>query len=227
LSGKKKKNTNNLQGREEFNSARQAIHKYQSKMNRDKKRKKKRNLLPNMFELNATFIQNVLKEAGVPLTLHDLRKKDICATQFRFGDYWFRKIDVSNTVRTNQTLRDKRRCKTFDKENDDYERCFESQATILLEEACPDPSVPVFLATDWDEFAIYMCKNHRLDGNEKNENALSMTALITTIQALSEPPHSKGKNFLTIQLPMSISKMWIYRLNLARNAVGLGSFGVE
>jgi hypothetical protein len=126
-----------------------------------------------MFELNATFIQNVLKEAGVPLTLHDLRKKDICATQFRFGDYWFHKIDESNTVRTNQTLRDKRRCKTFDKENDNYERCFESQATILSEEACPDPSVPVYLATDWDEFAPYMCKNHRLVEMRKTKTTMA------------------------------------------------------
>ncbi|KAL3906801.1 MAG: hypothetical protein SGILL_009128 [Bacillariaceae sp.] len=122
-------------------------------------------LLSEYLQLNGTFIQQILEtttttgsRGGGVTFLNDLLTTNICSMQFRFGDYWFRGGDSP------KTLKDKRLCKEFDKGNnytiDQQEKCFMQQAEVLLTEACPDPLVPVYLATDWEEFAHYMCKNH-------------------------------------------------------------------
>jgi hypothetical protein len=113
-----------------------------------------REKLPEIFDLNGTHIRYILKESGSLVSLEDLLHENLCAMQFRFGDYWFRENG------SERALRDKRLCKDYDKYSNETTKCFQQQAEILLEEACPDPTVPVYLATDWEEFAQYICQHY-------------------------------------------------------------------
>jgi hypothetical protein len=126
--------------------------------------RKNRPVLPEMFELNATYIRYILKESGSLVSLENLMDEDLCAMQFRFGDYWFRENG------SERALRDKRLCKEYDKKSNETVKCFEQQAEILLREACPDPVVPVYLATDWEEFAHYICKHYQRNTVSNDEN---------------------------------------------------------
>jgi hypothetical protein len=119
-----------------------------------------RKRFPEMFELNGTHIDYVLQQSGSLVTLEQLTTTDICAMQFRFGDYWFRNSSLE------RYSKDKRLCKELDKESNQTFQCFEHQADILLNEACPNASIPVYLATDWEEFAHYMCEHHQKSDGE-------------------------------------------------------------
>ncbi|KAG7356103.1 hypothetical protein IV203_000789 [Nitzschia inconspicua] len=120
---------------------------------------------PELFHLNATHIKYILQESGSLVTMEDLIKNDICAMQFRFGDYWFRDND------SDRTWKDKRLCKDFDKKGNETYQCFEQQVDILMMEACPDPSVPVYLATDWEYFAHYVCDHYQKQSGGSNVTA--------------------------------------------------------
>ena len=120
----------------------------------------------NMFELNSTFIKYIMERAGTSMTLEQLVSfasstlstssshlsptDGICAVQIRFGDYW-----------TRNTEKDQRLCPSLDRTVDGHRwMCFEEQVDELLNRACPDPSVPIYVATDWNEFTNYLCTNY-------------------------------------------------------------------
>lgn len=155
----------------EMTIARETIQQHRSKM-------------PELFQLNATFIRYILKNTNSILSLEDLLTKDICVMQFRFGDYWIRKN------KSQKALKDKRLCIDYVKwddvminstsdsnTNNMTNLCFEEQAEILLGEACPDPGIPVYLATDWEDFSDYVCEHYHtnIDTSHPDNHSLAPT----------------------------------------------------
>jgi hypothetical protein len=105
---------------------------------------------PSLLELNATFADQIFVLAGVSFTLKDLRTSS-CAVQVRFGDAFIR--DPTDSRHSSQA----RACKDHDRNG---ASCF---ATIAKEvrKLCPNPRVPIYLATDFPEFTRYFCSREQ------------------------------------------------------------------
>ena len=151
-----------------------AIEDYQSAFLEQKQNSSLLPLLPNIFELNASFVGRVMGGAEAPIEVKDLMPSktnntggadgrcnhpSVCAIQCRFGDYWTR-----SRHQVQKDNKDKRLCHHYEKHEDGArEQCFAEEAAIILSKACPDPSIPIYLATDWGGFARYMCEEHRVN----------------------------------------------------------------
>jgi hypothetical protein len=104
---------------------------------------------PSLLELNATFVDQIFASAGVSFTLKDLRTSS-CAVQIRFGDSFTRDPSVVKK-------KEGRACKDLDKNGSS---CFDKIAE-QVRELCPDPRVPIYLATDFPKFTRYFCSKEQ------------------------------------------------------------------
>jgi len=106
-------------------------------------------LFQQTLKLNATFIDHVFEQAGAPHRLHDLQSHS-CAVHVRFGDPFFRPIVKE---------KDRRFCgKTV--KGATLDACFSEAARRIDQLACPNRSVPLYLATDMANFSKYFCDLH-------------------------------------------------------------------
>jgi hypothetical protein len=105
---------------------------------------------PSLLELNATFVDQIFALAGVSFTLKDLRTSS-CAVQIRFGDAYIR--DPTDSRHSKQA----RACKDSDRNG---ASCFDKIADRVLK-LCPNPRVPIYLATDFPEFTRYFCSREQ------------------------------------------------------------------
>jgi hypothetical protein len=110
----------------------------------------KGNNFPTALQLNATFVDEVFVAAGASFTLEDL-KRSSCAVHVRFGDFYFRD---SHTEAGKAKLAKQRRVACEDPKN--VSACFE-RVTEMVRDKCPDPDVPIYVATDLSNFTRYFC----------------------------------------------------------------------
>jgi hypothetical protein len=136
----------------------------------------------NLLELNSTFVKEILAQSD--LTLTDVQSS--CAVHARFGDYFFREL----TEKWDSFYRGfykgefpRNLCK---KSYMDESKCFREVAD-LIRRKCPDPKVPVYLATDLPKFFSYFVSQEPtrtvLLANEAN--ATSTMTHIDDIKELS------------------------------------------
>lgn len=116
-------------------------------------------LMQSLLQLNATYVDEVFAFAGASFTLEDL-KRSSCAVHVRFGDFYFRE---SPTEAGKKKLKKQRRaCKN----SKNVSACFD-QVVGMVREKCPDPDVPIYVATDLSNFTRYFC------AKEQNRTILS------------------------------------------------------
>jgi hypothetical protein len=115
------------------------------------KRVVKGNSFPTLLQLNATFVDEVFVAAGASFTLEDL-KRSSCAVHVRFGDFYFRDSDTE--AGKAKLEKEQRACK--DPKN--VSACFE-RLIEMVRDKCPDPDVPIYVATDFSNFTRYFCSN--------------------------------------------------------------------
>jgi hypothetical protein len=106
---------------------------------------------PSLLELNATFVDEIFALTGVSFTLKDLRTAS-CAVQIRFGDAFFRE---KSTINRGASI--VRACQDPDRNGSS---CFDDLAG-QVRKLCPNPRVPIYLATDFPEFTRHFCSKER------------------------------------------------------------------
>jgi hypothetical protein len=194
-----------------------------------------------MFQLNATFVQHIMEQAGAVVTLRDLLTKKFCANHVRFGDYWTR--DKKKMSNNNQ--KDKRLCDGFNNEYSDdeqniidREQCFQQQADHLLREACRDNSVPFYLATDWQDFTQHMCDRYNTNKiiikniSHSNEHRFLRRSKHRTFWSKCPPPSSQnatsstlphGKHIMDVNLKSQSGMVALYDMITDWTALVLGN----
>jgi hypothetical protein len=115
---------------------------------------------PSLMELNATFVEEVFASVGAPFTLNELRNSS-CAVHVRFGDAYFRPESTWNNRRDDKKP-DRRSCK----DNTTASSCF-AEVADRVRGKCPDPLVPIYLATDVPQFTQYFCSAERATNNRR------------------------------------------------------------
>jgi hypothetical protein len=107
----------------------------------------KRDQFPTLFQLNKTFVDEIFRESGASFNVDELRNQS-CAFHIRFGDYYFR----DHNKLSKKKEEDRRSCKS-----EDVHSCFQEMAEQIQASYCPNPNVPMYLATDLPEFVRYFC----------------------------------------------------------------------
>lgn len=114
--------------------------------------------LPSLLQLNETFVQEVFQFTNNPLNLKDWKQQSSsCAVHVRFGDFYIR--DGTNyTAEAQKKLETQRRaCK----DPTDVTACFEQVLHTITNDHCPNPNVPLYIATDFANFTRYLCSHVR------------------------------------------------------------------
>jgi hypothetical protein len=112
---------------------------------------------PSLLQLNATFAEEVFASVGAPFTLNELRNSS-CAVHVRFGDAYFR----DEAEWKDKPKPDRRVCK----DNTTASSCF-AEVADRVRGKCPDPLVPIYLATDLQQFTQYFCSEERATNNRR------------------------------------------------------------
>jgi hypothetical protein len=119
---------------------------------------------PSLLQLNVTFVEEVFASSASLFTLNELRNSS-CAVHVRFGDAYFRDKAIWKG-----RIRPDSRVKAFC--NDDGNTttvpssCF-AEAAKKVREKCPDPRVPIYLATDLPQFNQYFCSEENNRTNNR------------------------------------------------------------
>jgi hypothetical protein len=166
-------------------------------------------LMQSLLQLNATYVDEVFAFAGASFTLEDL-KRSSCAVHVRFGDFYFRE---SPTEAGKKKLKKQRRaCKN----SKNVSACFD-QVVGMVREKCPDPDVPIYVATDLSNFTRYFCakeQNRTILSSCNEESITSRATHSNDIQLIDKVTYAMNDDALSSF--MGLLSDWL-ALALAQN----------
>jgi hypothetical protein len=114
--------------------------------------KARRDQYPDLFQINATFADEIFEQAGASFRSKDLLENS-CAVHLRFGDKYSRKEEQMSEKNRRITAQSSgRACRA-----ESREVCF-AQLTEQVRTSCPDPTVPTYIAADVPQFVQYFCE---------------------------------------------------------------------
>lgn len=111
---------------------------------------------PNILRLNATFVDHIFARTNRTYRSRDLERSS-CAVHLRLGDQHSRRYDLMTERDRKVTAQTKgRACRERSTAD-----CF-SSLMERVRQACPNPHIPTYVASDVPEFLPYFCEQERL-----------------------------------------------------------------